>query len=311
MIWKQKVALALALVIIIMSVPTASFGATQEEIHDRIMFMHQQIEEMEVNSVYSNVYVNSSWIDLNLVSTTGSVTTYTYSNGNPTPTKNSFTISPKSFDFALEKIVRYVLGNVANTYRQEPLNTEMTMITHKRTTVPIYVYGPFKEQALHEINLGLPDCFNIEYDTSRGRSDPVKPISMPVVEKTLEAIFSLNSTTYTINNETKTMDAQPVIQDERTYVPVRYLAYALGATEDDVRWDEVSKTVTLSIGGITEQLTLGSKTLLVNGESIEMEATPFAEDGRTYLPARWVAEPLGAQVDWNLETGETKVIITE
>ena len=39
-------------------------------------------------------------------------------------------------------------------------------------------------------------------------------------------------------------------------------------------------------------------------EPVEMDVAPFAENGRTFLPARWIAEPLGAQVEWDEETQE-------
>lgn len=314
---KQKLALLLAILLLVSAWPGAGFGATDQEIYDRIHFFNQQVNEMEANSVCSNVYVDSSWVDLNNVSTTGSVVQYTYRGGNPTPTINSFTIPPRPFDSALDKVVRYVLGNVANVYRQEPLNTETTMITYQRTTVPIYVYGPYKGQELDEIILGLPNCFNIAYDTSHGRSDPITPIEMPVAESTLQAIFAINNTTIQMSGNTSSepttiqMDVAPEIINDRTFVPVRYLAYALGVPEEGVKWDGATETVTITSGDIAVGLTIGSTTQTVNGEPIEMDVAPYIKEidtgGRTMLPARWVAEPLGATVTWDQEKQQMKI----
>ena len=46
----------------------------------------------------------------------------------------------------------------------------------------------------------------------------------------------------------------------------------------------------------------------VNGQGKEMDAPPVAINGRTLLPIRYVAEPLGASVGWN--AGEQKATVT-
>ena len=218
-------------------------------------------------------------------------------------TSNKAILQPrKNFDYAVDKITCYVLGNIANVYRKEPFNTEITMITYQRTTIPIYVYGEYKYQAIDEILLGLPNCFDIQYDTSRGRSDPVTPIEMPVAEKILEALFTINSTTYTVNEETKTMDVAPEIKDNRTFVPIRYLAYALGVPEDGITWDPESMKVTIAKDETTVDLLIGQKYQYINKQPRKMDVAPYIKDGRTMLPARWVAEPLGAQVEWMIAT---------
>ncbi|OPX91151.1 MAG: hypothetical protein A4E53_00743 [Pelotomaculum sp. PtaB.Bin104] len=318
---KQKLRKLVALLVVVLVLGCwvgAAGGATDQEIYDRIHFMNQQVEEMEASSVYSNVYVDSSWVDLSNVSSTGTVVQHTYRGGNPTPTINNFTIPSRSFDSALDKVVRYVLGNVANVYKQEPLNTETTMITYQRTTVPIYVYGPYKAQELDEIILGLPNCFNISYDTSHGRSDPITPIEMPVAEATLNAIFSIDNPTYTISSGstgepvTMTMDVAPYIKDNRTYTPVRFLAYALGVTEEGIQWNEATQTVTIIKDDTTLKLTIGSTTLTKNSQTITMDVAPeLVNPGRTMLPARWVSEAMGASVTWDETTKQVTIEILQ
>ncbi|OIQ11568.1 copper amine oxidase N-terminal domain-containing protein [Neomoorella thermoacetica] len=92
------------------------------------------------------------------------------------------------------------------------------------------------------------------------------------------------------------MDVTPFIENGRTYVPVRYLAYGLGVAEKDVNWDEASQTVTLSMEGTTVKLQVGSKTIYVNGKPQEMDVTPLLRNGRVFLPARFVAEAFGYKV---------------
>lgn len=112
-------------------------------------------------------------------------------------------------------------------------------------------------------------------------------------------IFTIGSQTYTVNGQAQTMDAAPFIDasSSRTYVPVRFLAQALGASVD---WNAQSKTVTLTDGGTTEAMVIGSTGLTVNGQAQTMDTAPhIVPPGRTVLPARWVAEAFGYTVTWD------------
>ncbi|BCV20390.1 copper amine oxidase N-terminal domain-containing protein [Moorella sp. Hama-1] len=94
------------------------------------------------------------------------------------------------------------------------------------------------------------------------------------------------------------MDVTPFIENNRAYVPVRYLAYGLGVAEKDVNWDEASQTVTLSMEGTKVKLEVGSKTIYVNGKPQEMDVAPLLRDDRVFLPARFVAEAFGYEVGY-------------
>jgi hypothetical protein len=49
------------------------------------------------------------------------------------------------------------------------------------------------------------------------------------------------------NAESQTMDVAPVIENGRTLIPVRFMAYALGA---DVAWNAATREVTLTLDGV-------------------------------------------------------------
>ncbi len=89
-------------------------------------------------------------------------------------------------------------------------------------------------------------------------------------------------------------------------VPLRAVAEALGA---DVSWDQSAGQVTLTRAGSIVTMTLGSATATLDGETVEMDVAPYASDGRTLIPARYVAEFFGQKVAWNGE--ERRVEITE
>jgi hypothetical protein len=118
--------------------------------------------------------------------------------------------------------------------------------------------------------------------------------------------FTIGSTSYTVVEAEvaveKTMDVAPYIKDGRTYLPVRFVAEALGVTEDNILWDPVSRKVTIFKGDRIAQMTIDSTTLLVNGVELTMDVAPEITNGRTMLPVRWMTQALGAGIVWDAET---------
>ena len=95
-------------------------------------------------------------------------------------------------------------------------------------------------------------------------------------------------------------DVKPFInQDNRTVLPLRAIAEAFGA---ELQWDPATQTVLLTLGDRSVRLKIGDKTFEVNGQVFTMDTTAFIEGGRTFLPARAIAEALGLTVGWNAET---------
>lgn len=115
-------------------------------------------------------------------------------------------------------------------------------------------------------------------------------------------IFVVDRAEYFINGQVPgiKMDAKPFIQSGRTFVPIRYLAYGLGVPEKDVSWDQKAQQVTLKRQGVEAKFTVGKKAVLINGQIVPIDVSPILkkEEGRTYLPARYVAEALKYWVDW-------------
>lgn len=95
------------------------------------------------------------------------------------------------------------------------------------------------------------------------------------------------------------IDAAPFTKNGRLYVPVRYLAYALGIAKEGIVWDNETKTISLSMGNKTVKLVVGKNTINVNGIDRIMDVSPIVVAGRTYLPARFVAEAFGFNVHWD------------
>ena len=120
-------------------------------------------------------------------------------------------------------------------------------------------------------------------------------------------ILEIQSKYFTVNGETRTLDSPPVIKNNRTLLPIRAVVEALGGT---VGWDATEKKVTISLSSTTIELWIGKSIAKVNDVSVQIdpqnaEVVPVIVDGRTMLPVRFVAENLGATVNWN---GTTQTI---
>lgn len=131
--------------------------------------------------------------------------------------------------------------------------------------------------------------------------------------RTQKAKFKIGQMTYKINNDVWYMDAAPYTENDRTFVPVRFLAYSLGLNDSNILWDNNKKEVTLTKGNTVTKLALGYKVLFVNNNPVMMDVLPEMSQGRIMLPARWVAEAFGSKVTWDdseqavvIEYSETK-----
>ena len=110
-------------------------------------------------------------------------------------------------------------------------------------------------------------------------------------------VFKINDTNYTVNGVAQTMDIAPYIKDGRTFLPVRYVALACGVSADNILFS--NGKVTLIKGDKVVQVTIGSKTMLINGAAIDMDVAAEISNGRTMLPFSFIARALGASVTFD------------
>lgn len=131
---------------------------------------------------------------------------------------------------------------------------------------------------------------------------PAKVVTTAPVDTKKNATFVIGSTSFSVNGVEQTMDVAPYIKDGRTYLPVRFVAQALGVADANILWDEATQKVTLLKGDKVVQLTIGSKAMLVNGVTITMDVAPELTSDRTMLPFRAIAQAFGATVGWDEAT---------
>ena len=92
-------------------------------------------------------------------------------------------------------------------------------------------------------------------------------------------------------------DQPPVVQNERTLVPVRFVAEALGYK---VEWNQADNSVVIDGGKIV--IYIGTNTAKINGKTVTLDVKSTVIQNRTMVPLRVVAETLNCSVDWIAET---------
>ncbi|MFZ5596934.1 MAG: stalk domain-containing protein [Bacillota bacterium] len=116
-------------------------------------------------------------------------------------------------------------------------------------------------------------------------------------------VFKVGRNSWSQGGEENDMDAATFIEGGRAFVPVRYLARALGISGENVVWSPSSRTVTLIKGGVTVTMGVDGDIIYVNDKPGIATGCPVKMvDGRVYLPARFLAGALGFSVEWDEES---------
>ncbi len=139
------------------------------------------------------------------------------------------------------------------------------------------------------------------YDYRTGYGIPI----LPHLDKRYLTL-TIGSKRLFIDGEPEEMDTAPFIKDSRTFVPIAFVALALGA---EVKWNAITKEVKITKGSTTVKLYINKKYYYVNGVKYDLDTAPFIKDQRTFVPVSWIALALGCRVSWCSE--EKKVQILE
>ena len=128
-----------------------------------------------------------------------------------------------------------------------------------------------------------------------------KSLTVYYAKTTILVLFIGSPKMTTSDGKVIALDSPPVIVEGRTLVPIRPIVEKLGGS---VAWDNVERKVTITLGDKTLELWIGKNTAKVNGTTVPIDSSntkvvPQIISGRTMLPVRFVAETLGARVDWD------------
>lgn len=121
---------------------------------------------------------------------------------------------------------------------------------------------------------------------STNTNNNIKTNVTKTISDSIQYVLKIDSKIYEriVNGHTTrlTLDVAPIIQNDRTMLPMRFVAESIGAK---VEWDEATRTATFTKDGIVAKIQIdGNKILLSNGETIIMDSKPLNINNRILLP---------------------------
>jgi hypothetical protein len=219
-------------------------------------------------------------------------------------------VSPESCRFVIEGLIAVGIDPAGEEWTKPGGNTVSAMMGYQLPDGSFeHIKGTGSNpMATEQALIGLSDIYygNTVIDRLRSKNNGRTQARRVVTFKPGEYHYEVNLDGQKLVQE---IDAAPFLQNDRTFVPVRYLALALGVPEQDIKWSPASQTVNLVYNGVTLTLAVGENIMRINDQPLKMDVAPLlVPPGRAFLPARYVAEAFGYKVHWNEQ--EQSVVIT-
>lgn len=89
------------------------------------------------------------------------------------------------------------------------------------------------------------------------------------------------------------LSVMPIIENNRTLVPVRFIAESLGA---NVNWDELSQKVTIALNSDIITVTINADYMYVNDKKVSLDVPAQTIEERTLIPLRAISKALDKKI---------------
>jgi hypothetical protein len=129
------------------------------------------------------------------------------------------------------------------------------------------------------------------------------PAVLPELAK-VKIELKVGSKSATVAGKPYKLDVAPLLLNNTTYLPLRFITEAMGA---QINWEGTLKRVSVLRGDKLLEMWLGGKEYLLNGIRKQSDVAPISRRGRTLVPIRLVSEQLGLVVQWDGKMGTITV----
>ena len=110
----------------------------------------------------------------------------------------------------------------------------------------------------------------------------------------------------TVNGQALGLSPGPIEREGRVFVPLRGIFERLGA---GVVY--ASGTINATKGSTTVSLRIGSTQATINGQAQILDVAPFIVGSTTYVPLRFIAQSLGANVGYDNGTRVVSIVTSQ
>jgi hypothetical protein len=130
----------------------------------------------------------------------------------------------------------------------------------------------------------------------------IAAISMCALLAGAQPALGQSTVAVVVNGQQMRFNQPPVERAGRVFVPLRGVFERLGAT---VVYD--NGNINATGNGRNISLRIGSNQATVNGQNQTLDVAPFIVGSSTLVPLRFIAQALGASVDWNNSTSTVTI----
>lgn len=109
-----------------------------------------------------------------------------------------------------------------------------------------------------------------------------------------------------IDGKLRTFETPVQISNNRVMVPIRFVIED-PALQGQVYWDASLRKVAIDCRGKYIELFIGALRASADGQNVAIDSAPYIYNNRTYIPLRFLAENLGARVNWNSSVREVTI----
>jgi len=213
-----------------------------------------------------------------------------------------------SSNVSLVAISESDFGVVAGPIKADRTGVAVVTATHLDTGISGSVEVPV---------VGAPAAIDVDVDYNGLKAD----VSMQVVdsqgnpsyfESDEDTDYNVVAKDVTISNPKKFKEGTgkatfTASVDEYDSYKVTVVTHNGYSTTFDLDFEEAAEEV--DVANVT--MFIGSTNYVADGSAGSMDVAPFIEDGRTFVPVRFIAEAFGAEVDWEPKDAATeKVFVT-
>ncbi|GGA13072.1 hypothetical protein GCM10008018_67570 [Paenibacillus marchantiophytorum] len=117
--------------------------------------------------------------------------------------------------------------------------------------------------------------------------------------------LTINDVTATVNGQKMTLSAPPVLLNNTTMVPLRFIADAL---KTDLTWNTEDQSIALKYADHSIILSIDSRIVSIDNQSKTLEQPAVIMNSTTLVPLRFIAESFNQTVAYNNQT--KSIIIT-
>lgn len=131
---------------------------------------------------------------------------------------------------------------------------------------------------------------------------PVKTYNTTTKAQPAAPVYTVKEQDFVLNGQANTLNT--IVKDGVSLVELKSFADGLGIS---LEFDKAASAVIARYNGGDVSLLINSKSAKANGEKTELAVAPIVKDGRTYVPARYIAESFGMSVNYDSTLGMTTI----